>query len=129
MRESRGDGSASKIARRSNGFRNTSVAWVPSFSNDNSFARLRIVGWTRARAGGDTASRPDILSVPTRSLLRRGALTGVYVVRAGRAHLRWLRLGATDGERVAVLGGLDRRDEIAVDPTGLSDGRAVRVVP
>jgi RND family efflux transporter MFP subunit len=92
------------------------------------FARLRIVGRAPARAGGDTASRPDILSVPTRSLVRRGALTGVYVVREGRAHLRWLRLGASDDGRVAVLGGLDRTDEIAMDPAGLSDGRAVRVM-
>lgn len=93
------------------------------------FARVRIVGRPLARAGGDPAPRSDILSVPTQSLLRRGALTGVYVVREGRAHLRWLRLGATDGERVAVLGGLEPTDEIAVDPAGLSDGRAVRAVP
>jgi multidrug efflux system membrane fusion protein len=93
------------------------------------FLRLRITGRASARAGGDTASRSDILSVPTRSLVQRGALAGVYVVRDGRAYLRWLRLGLADGERVRVLSGLDAADVIVADPAGLWDGRAVRVAP
>jgi RND family efflux transporter MFP subunit len=91
------------------------------------FARLRIVGRVPRETGGDTASRGGTLSVPTRSLVRRGSLTGVYVVREGRAHLRWLRVGAPDAERVSVLSGLDPTDEVAVEPTSLWDGRAVRV--
>lgn len=90
------------------------------------FARVRITGGPPA-AGGDTASLQGILSVPARSLVRRGALAGVYVVREGRAYLRWLRLGAADGERVEVLSGLGPDDLIAADPTGLADGRAVEV--
>lgn len=92
------------------------------------FASVRISGAPPA-AGRDTASLPRILSVPARSLVRRGALAGVYVVREGRAYLRWLRLGATDGERVEVLSGLGPDDLIAADPAGLADGRAVQVAP
>jgi len=91
------------------------------------FARVRIEGAAPGPAAGDTASLSRALSVPSRSLVRRGALAGVFVVREGRAYLRWLRLGATDGERVDVLSGLDRGDQIAADPTGLVDGRVVEV--
>lgn len=92
------------------------------------FASVRITGAAPA-AGRDTASLPRTLSVPARSLVRRGALTGVYVVREGRAYLRWLRLGAASGERVEVLSGLGPDDQIAGDPAGLADGRAVEVRP
>ena len=91
------------------------------------FARVRIEGGAPGPAGGDTATRSGALSVPSRSLVRRGSLAGVFVVRDGRAYLRWLRLGTDDGERVDVLSGLDPGDEIAADPTGLVDGRAVGV--
>jgi len=91
------------------------------------FAHVRIAGGTPALAGGDTASRSRILSVPTRSLVRRGSLAGVFVVREGRAYLRWLRLGAVDGERAEVLSGLDPGDVIVADPSRLVDGAAVEV--
>jgi RND family efflux transporter MFP subunit len=91
------------------------------------FAHVRITGGAPGPAGGDSTSMHGILSVPSRSLVRRGALAGVYVVREGRAHLRWLRLGAADGDRVEVLSGLEAGEVIAADPTGLDDGRAVEV--
>ena len=91
------------------------------------FARVRITGGAPGPTGRDDTSMQRTLSVPARSLVRRGALAGVYVVREGRAYLRWLRLGAVDGERVEVLSGLDPGDEIAADPAGLVDGRAVEV--
>jgi hypothetical protein len=59
--------------------------------------------------------------------VRRGSLAGVFVVREGRAWLRWLRLGVDDGERAEVLSGLDPGDLVVVDPVGLVDGRAVEV--
>jgi RND family efflux transporter MFP subunit len=89
------------------------------------FARVRIAG--AAPRAGAAAAADGPLSVPARSLVRRGALTGVYVVRDGRAYLRWLRIGAADGERVEVLSGLSPDELIAADPAGLADGRAVEV--
>jgi len=59
--------------------------------------------------------------------VRRGSLAGVFVVREGRAYLRWLRLGAVDGERAEVLSGLDPGDVIVADPSRLVDGAAVEV--
>jgi RND family efflux transporter MFP subunit len=63
--------------------------------------------------------------VPASSLVRRGGLTGVFVVREGRARLRWVRLGRADGSDVEVLAGLFPGDEVAAFASGLADGRRV----
>ncbi|HVP37607.1 MAG TPA: efflux RND transporter periplasmic adaptor subunit [Candidatus Saccharimonadales bacterium] len=84
----------------------------------------------RAAAGAPPASAagaPGPLTVPTASLVRRGELAGVYVVRDGRAELRWLRLGRQEGAEVEVLAGLWPGEAVVADPQGLSDGRAVKV--
>lgn len=56
--------------------------------------------------------------IPPESLVRRGEVTGVYVVDAkGRIGLRYLRVGtaAADG-RVPVLAGLAAGERVATDP-------------
>lgn len=91
----------------------------------------------RAEAGGapGTALRrtdgagAELPRVPAGSLVRRGALTGVYVIRDGRAWLRWIRPGRSDPEATEVLAGLLPGEIIAVDPSGLTDGRAVSIAP
>ncbi len=58
------------------------------------------------------------LLLPGGAVVRRGELTGAYVVDAGgRISLRYLRLGspAADG-RVPVLAGLAKGDRVATDP-------------
>jgi RND family efflux transporter MFP subunit len=65
------------------------------------------------------------LTVPSGSVIRRGSLTGVYVVQDGRAWLRWVRLGREDGASAEVLAGLDAGETIALDPGKLADGRPV----
>lgn len=90
------------------------------------FARVRI-----ARASGDTPadSAAAHARIPVSSLVRRGALAGVYVIEEEKARLRWLRLGREEAGQVEVLAGLWPDEAIAVDPAGLDHGRAVRVVP
>lgn len=89
-----------------------------------------------AAAGSATAASPATaasasaagpVTVPVSSLVRRGELSGVYVIRDGRATLRWLRLGRQAGAEVEVLAGLWRGEDVAVSPAGLSDGRPVTV--
>ncbi|HEU4724601.1 MAG TPA: efflux RND transporter periplasmic adaptor subunit, partial [Candidatus Eisenbacteria bacterium] len=79
------------------------------------FARVRI-GAARdvggARSGSDAGAGAEV-EVPSRALVHRGALAGVYVLRDGRASLRWLRLGRIAGDRAAVLAGLDPGDSVA----------------
>jgi hypothetical protein len=87
------------------------------------FARVRM----GAATGSGAAS--SALRVPAGSVVRRGALTGVYVVRDGHAVLRWLRLGREEGGFVEVLAGLAGGESVIASPEGLADGRAVQVSP
>lgn len=54
--------------------------------------------------------------VPARALVRRGELTGVYVVHDGRVALRQVRIGARFGDDVEVIAGLDDGDRVVLDP-------------
>jgi len=96
-----------------------------------------------ARGGAAKASRGDIVPsrgpmsdhdgaaaavasmlVPDSSVVRRGALAGVFVIREGRAELRWLKLGRVEDGSVEVLAGLRPGEDVALSPAGLSDGQA-----
>jgi RND family efflux transporter MFP subunit len=84
------------------------------------FARVRLPD----RGVSADASR---LTVPTSALVRRGGLSGVYVVRDGRARLRWIAPGQGSGGAIEVRAGLERGERVVRDPAGLTDGIAVRV--
>lgn len=83
------------------------------------------------------ATRPMLL-VPRSAIVRRGGLEGVFVVDGGRleggepvtgpatARLRWVRIGETRGDEVAVHSGLDPGESYVVEPpAGLADGAPV----
>lgn len=54
--------------------------------------------------------------VPTSALVRRGELTGVYVLDAGgQARLRQVRPGPVDGGRVEILSGVADGDRVVTD--------------
>ena len=59
-----------------------------------------------------------LLLVPVAAVVREGDLTGVRVVQKGRAELRWVRLGAVRGDRVAVVSGLTKGETVVVPPAG-----------
>ena len=54
------------------------------------------------------------LVVPQAAVVRDGDLTGVRVVRDGRAELRWVRLGDARGDRVVVRTGLQAGERVAL---------------
>ncbi len=95
------------------------------------FARVRLGGAasrdaTRGAAGTSAAGgNASEFTIPAEAFVHRGSLAGVYVVRDGHVSLRWLRVGRQAGEGVTVLAGLDAGDSVALDPTGLEDGRRV----
>ncbi len=91
------------------------------------FARVRLGAVAPNGAGEDADIASRTCTVPSRSLVRRGSLTGVFVAEAGVARLRWLRVGREDGDAVEVLAGLAGTDAVIADPAGLEDGRPVRV--
>ena len=85
------------------------------------FARVRLA----PRAANVASDQGTELRVPVASLVRRGGLTGVYVVEEGVARLRWLRVGREVGGDIEVLAGLSAADSVIADPAGLTDGRRV----
>ncbi len=63
--------------------------------------------------------------VPSGAVIRRGGLTGVYVIREGRAWLRWIAPGDTFGDAIEARAGLEAKERVALEPTSLQDGAAV----
>ncbi|MEO8358980.1 MAG: efflux RND transporter periplasmic adaptor subunit [Vicinamibacteria bacterium] len=72
------------------------------------------------------AGDSTVLTVPATSLVRRGGLTGVFVVEGNRAHLRWIALGAENGTDFEVRAGLVLGETIVDSPLGLVDGASIR---
>jgi multidrug efflux pump subunit AcrA (membrane-fusion protein) len=68
------------------------------------------------------------LSVPRSALVQRGELSGVFVVRDGKAELRWLSLGEPSGDRLPVKSGLKPGEAVVDVPGELKDGQPVEVV-
>jgi len=52
-------------------------------------------------------------------------LTGVYVIRDGRAWLRWIAPGDAFGDSIEVRAGLEAKERVALDPSRLTDGAAI----
>lgn len=81
-----------------------------------SYVRLEIAGQGEASAW-----------VPSDAIVRRGQLTGVYVVADEALRLRWIRTGRRTSDAVEVLAGLGQGTLVVRDPgPGLVDGAAVR---
>ena len=83
--------------------------------------------YTRVRIGTTAPAGEHTAAVPTSSIVRRGALTGVFVVEEAHARLRWIRLGRSQGGREEVLSGLFPGDSVVVAPEALRDGSPVRI--
>jgi RND family efflux transporter MFP subunit len=89
------------------------------------YARVRLE--LPGAEGGIAPAAPIVL--PLSCVVRRGALTGVFVVEQERAWLRWVRLGRTQGSDAEVLSGLERDAHIVALPGALIDGARVTVTP
>lgn len=66
------------------------------------------------------------LFVPTRAVFRRGGLVGVFVVAEKRARLRWIAVGAPEGDKTEVRAGLEAGERVALEPQPLTDGAPVQ---
>lgn len=66
-----------------------------------------------------TAQKIATVYVPTNALVQRGQLTGIYTVsQKNTAILRWVRLGETFGDKVAVLSGLTAGETYILNAEG-----------
>ena len=67
-----------------------------------------------ARVSLPVGERQAIL-VPGAAVIRRGQLTGVWIVRQDKtAHLRWIRLGRSFGDSVEVLSGMNGDETVVL---------------
>lgn len=79
-----------------------------------------------ARSAG--AAPPPALVVPADAVVRRGQLTGVFVVEGGTARLRWISVASAQGGGFRVLSGLRSGEQVVVgaERERLQDGQRVR---
>jgi len=92
---------------------------------DNADGTLRPGMFARVRFPGDGAA---IVVIPATAILRRGPLTGVFVVDGNVAHLRWITLGGSRDGRVEAASGLAAGERIVTAPgEELADGRRVEI--
>jgi multidrug efflux pump subunit AcrA (membrane-fusion protein) len=92
---------------------------------DNPGGALRTGMFARLRFPGDG---PASAVVPATAIVRRGPLTGVFVVDGGVARLRWITLGHTQDGRVEAQTGLEAGERIvAAPPAELADGRRIEL--
>lgn len=69
---------------------------------------------------------PDVVKVPTSSLLRRGDAWAVFVAESGRARLRTIELGPRNGLEAQVVAGLSAGQQVVVHPSDtLADGSRI----
>ena len=101
--------------------RGTLRARVPASAKlrTGTFARLQVPG---------AAGIPQGASVPRSALVQRGDLNGVFLVREGKAELRWLALGEPQGDRLPVRAGLATGDQVIDQPGSLQDGQPVEIL-
>lgn len=71
---------------------------------------------------------PASLSVPASSLVRRGQLTGVFVVDdQSVARYRLVRIGEESGSRIEILSGLNTGETVVTDPAQVAEGSIVEI--
>jgi multidrug efflux pump subunit AcrA (membrane-fusion protein) len=81
--------------------------------------------FAQVRIRGD--ERPDAVLIPNQAVVQRGGKSVAFVVEDGKAQLRELQLGITDGKQTEVLSGLQPGDQLVVaGQETLNDGDAVR---
>ncbi len=73
---------------------------------------------------------PDALTIPTAAVQRGAPGNYVYVVQAdGTVNMRVPKLGITEGDRVQVLDGLAKGDQVVIDGTDkLREGAKVEII-
>jgi membrane fusion protein (multidrug efflux system) len=74
-----------------------------------------------------TEEQAGLLLIPNNAIVTQGQGTVVFTVRDGKAALRKVRTGATDGKVTAILDGVSVGDQVVVGQGSLRDGQSVSV--
>lgn len=68
------------------------------------------------------------LTVAKNAVFERGGLSGVFVVGDGKARLRWIAVGASQGDDTEVRAGLQAGERVVLNPQDLTDGAPVQEI-
>ncbi len=75
-------------------------------------------------------AQTQLLLVPGRSVIRRGQMEAVFVVREGHATLRLVKTGKLLDDKIEILSGLEPGDPVVTsDASHLTDGQPVTAQP
>jgi RND family efflux transporter MFP subunit len=95
---------------------------------DDPEGKLREGMFSQVRIRGD--ERQNVVLMPNQAIVQREGKSVAFVVADGKAQLRELQLGLSDGTQTEVLAGLEPGDQLVVaGQETLNDGDAVREAP
>nr|WP_293303455.1 efflux RND transporter periplasmic adaptor subunit [Allomuricauda sp.] len=111
---------AGKVSELSASAQNTGGQYVMKVSLDETDANILSGMYATIRLETEQKGYGnDMVVVPSKALVHKGQLTGVYTLGQDNvALLRWLRLGENHGEEVEVLSGLSKGDQYIVSAEG-----------
>ena len=92
---------------------------------------LPMVGGIRTGQFGRVSvpvSETKILTVPSISIIKRGQMELVFVMKNDKATLRLIKTGKTLGDRLEIVSGIEENDQIILSKD-VSDGQPVTVKP
>lgn len=78
-----------------------------------------------ARVNISTSEKQGIIVAPEQAVIKRGTENSVFVVADGRARVRRVELGTSDGQNVEIKSGVQAGEKVVVSNTALRDGDAV----
>ncbi|WP_318343414.1 efflux RND transporter periplasmic adaptor subunit [Flagellimonas baculiformis] len=119
-----------KVTELSASAQNTGGQYLMKVQLDQTDARILSGMYANIRLETEQESNgSDIVTVPSKALVHKGQLTGVYTLGQDNvALLRWLRLGETYGDEVEVLSGLSQGETYIVSAEGkLYNGAKVTI--
>jgi multidrug efflux pump subunit AcrA (membrane-fusion protein) len=74
------------------------------------------------------ATQPQRLYIPASAYVERGGLPGVFVLSAGQARFRMVRIGKRDGGQLEVLSGLSADETLVLgDLAQIHDGSPIAI--
>jgi HlyD family secretion protein len=69
----------------------------------------------------------NVLAIPSTALFRSGDRWAVFAIHGGRARLKHVATGPSDGARTAVEAGLSEGEQVVIQPSdAIHDGARVR---
>ena len=69
------------------------------------------------------------IKIPASWLAEQNGKVGLLVVQNGKAVFKPVRLGSYYDNRVEILSGLEKREQVVTNPSGLRDGDPVEITP